>query len=154
MTTARVAITGFMHEVNAYARPVTLDHGLRVTDAEGGLASTWEAGPAIRRLQELRSVEFVELPVWEFGASGPLGDDDLAVVVRDVVADLRAAGPVDGVLVLGHGAGRTTTDLDADGTFLRAIRDVVGPRVPVVMVLDLHANVSAAMCDLVDVLVG
>lgn len=154
MTAARVAITGYMHEVNALADPVTLAHGLQQADTPGGLGATWEAAPAIRRLRELRDVEFVELPVWEFGASGPLRDADFHTVVAQVVDGLRAAGPVDGVLVLGHGAGRTDTDLDADATFLRAIRDVVGRGVPLVMVLDFHANVSAAMCDLVDVPVG
>ncbi len=150
----RVAITGYMHEVNAFADPITLAHGLQQSNTPGGLEHTWEAIPAIARLRELREVEFVDLPVWEFGASGPLLDGDFHAVVDEVVDGLRAAGPVDGVLVLGHGAGRTDTDLDADATFLRAVRDTVGPDVPVVVVLDFHANVSQAMCDLTDALVG
>jgi microcystin degradation protein MlrC len=154
MTTTRVAITGYMHEVNAFARPISRRHGLQVADSQGGLAETWEAGAAIRRLRELREVEIVELPVWEFGASGPLDDADFTTVVEEVADRLRAAGSVDGVLVLGHGAGRTDIDLDADATFLRAVRDVVGPDVALVVVLDFHANVSPAMCDLADVLVG
>jgi microcystin degradation protein MlrC len=154
MITARVAITGYMHEVNAFAPPITRRHGLQVADSPGGLAETWEAGAAIRRLRELRDVEIVELPVWEFGASGPLDDADFTTVVDEVIDQLRAAGPVDGVLVLGHGAGRTDTDLDSDATFLHAVRDVVGPDIPLVVVLDFHANVSPAMCDLADVLVG
>ena len=151
---ARVAITGYMHEVNAFARPVTLDEGLELRRSSGGLAESWEAGPAVRRLRELRDVEFVDLPVWEFGASGPLRDADFAVVVRQMRDELQAAVPVDAVLVLGHGAGRTDTDLDSDATYLRALREVVGPNVPVVAVLDFHANVSPAMCDLLDAVVG
>lgn len=154
MTPARVALTGYMHEVNALAEPVTLASGRRLGPAPGEPSGTWEGAPAVRRMRELREVEMVALPVWELGASGPLRDDDFAALVDEVVDGLRAAGPVDGVLVLGHGAGRTVTDLDADATFLRAVRDVVGADVPVVVVLDFHANVSAAMCELADVLVG
>lgn len=150
---ARVGLVGYMHEVNALAAPVTLGFGLQVADTPGGLAATWEAGGAMRRLRELRDVEFVELPVWEFGASGPLVDDDFQTVLHDVRARLQAAGPVDALLVFGHGAGRTTADLDSDGTFLRMLREEAGA-VPLVMVLDFHANVSPAMCDLVDVMVG
>ena len=151
---SRVAITGYMHEVNAFADPITLAHGLQQADTPGGLEHSWEASPAIGRLRELRDVEFVDLPVWEFGASGPLPDRDFQVVVSQVVDGLRDAGPVDGVLVLGHGAGRTDTDLDSDATFLRGVRAVVGADVPIVVVLDFHANVSPAMCDLADALVG
>lgn len=149
-----VAITGYMHEVNAFADPVTHGHGLQVAETPGGLAATWEAGPAMRRLRELRDVQFAECPLWEFGASGPLLDAHFQKIVHQVTDALREAGEVDAVLVMGHGAGRTTEDLDPDTTFLRGVREAVGDDVPVVMVLDFHANLSPEMCDLVDVIVG
>lgn len=151
MTTARVAITGYMHEVNAFAPVSTRADGRRVGDDPDG---PWHEWHAIRRLRELRSVEIVDLPIWEFGASGPLDDDAFTTVVDEITAGLRAAAPLDGVLVFGHGAGRTVTDLDADSTFLRAVRSAVGDATPVSVVLDFHANVSPAMCDLADVIVG
>lgn len=151
---ARVAITGYMHEVNAFAEPVGLEQGVCVGGRTGSLVHSWEAGPAITRLRELRDVELVELPVWEFGASGPLRHDDFVTITDDITRRLADAGPVDGVLVFGHGAGRTDLDLDSDGTFLGEIRAVVGPGVPIVVVLDFHANVSSTMCDVADVLVG
>lgn len=154
MTVARVAITGYMHEVNAFAEPVGLDVGLQIGGAPGSLVGTWEAGGAIRRLRELRDVDIVELPIWEFGASGPLFDSDFTTMLNGIIDALRDAGRVDGVLVFGHGAGRTVVDLDSDSTFLSAIRTFIGPEVPIVVVLDFHANVSKAMCDLADVLVG
>lgn len=150
---ARVGLVGYMHEVNALATPIGLGHGLQLTATPGGLSATWEAGGAMRRLRELRNVEFVELPVWEFAASGPLQEADFQQMLGDVRGAVRSAGPVDALLVLGHGAGRTTTDLDSDATFLRMLRDEVGAA-PLVMVLDFHANVSGEMCDLVDVMVG
>lgn len=143
-----------MHEANALARPLGLHQGLQAAAQPGGLAASWEAGAAIARLRELGGVDVLELPVWEFGAGGPLQSDAFASVLGHVVAGLREAGTVDGVLVLGHGAGRTTDDLDPDAVFLSAIRHQVGPSVPVVVVLDFHANVSTAMCDHADALVG
>lgn len=67
MTVARVAITGYMHEVNAFAEPVGLDVGMQIGGAPDSLVGTWEAGGAIRRLRELRDVDIIELPIWEFG---------------------------------------------------------------------------------------
>lgn len=155
---ARVAVCGYMNESNALADTITLAHGLDARQFPGGLAATWEAGALIRRLHELRTVEVVELPVWEFGATGPLAGDDFRTLVSTILRDLDAAvhadGPIDAMVVLGHGAGRTTDDLDPDGTFLAALREHVGPHVPMVVVLDFHANLSAAMCDAVDSVVA
>ena len=151
---ARIAVTGYMHEANALAAPLGLHDGLEVSQTPGGLAASWEAGAAIARLKELGGVEVHELPVWEFGAGGPLHADAFAAVLGGTLAALRAVGTVEGVLVLGHGAGRTTDHLDPDAEFLAAIRHQVGPDVPVVVVLDFHANVSPEMCDHADALVG
>lgn len=152
----RVALVGFLHEANSLADPIGRADGIDHSAGDGGLVSSWESAGAVARLRELRgdSVEIVAGPVVDFGAAGPLDGDDFRAVVADAVAALRAAGPVDAVLVPGHGAGRTTDDLDPDGTFLWAVRDTVGPDVPIVVVLDFHANVSAAMCEAVDVVVG
>jgi microcystin degradation protein MlrC len=155
---ARVAVCGYMNESNALADTITLAHGLDAQQFPGGLASTWEAGALIRRLHELRAVDVVELPVWEFGATGPLDGDDfrtlVATILRDLDTAVAAGGAIDALVVLGHGAGRTTDDLDPDGTFLAAMRAHLGPSVPMVVVLDFHANLSAAMCDAVDSIVA
>ncbi len=145
----RVGITGYAHEVNGFAEPITLAHGIDASRHEGGLAATWEAGPAVAALVA-SGVEPVDLPVWEFGATGPLAGDDFRVVVAQVVEALARCRPLDGVVVLGHGAGRTTDDIDPDATFLAAVRRAVGPAVPIVVVLDFHANVSSEMCAAID----
>ncbi len=159
----RVGVTGFAHEVNGFADVVTRDRGIDISQRHGGLASSWEAGPLIARLHEVfdadadAGAEIVELPVWGFGASGPLDGDDFRTILAEVLSALAAAmadGPLDAVVVLGHGAGRTTDDTDPDGTLLGALRAAVGDQVAIVVVLDFHANVSARMCDVVDAVVG
>jgi microcystin degradation protein MlrC len=159
----RVAITGYAHEANAFAAPVRRRDGVDASQHPGGLAASWEAGAAVRRLTggsvtegrfAGRPVEVIDLPVWEFGASGLLDGDDFQTVVAEVVEALHAAAPVDAVLVLGHGAGRTTDDLDPDATFVEAVRATVGDDAPVVAVLDFHANLTQRLCDALDVVVG
>lgn len=149
----RVGVVGYAHEANALADPITIDHGLQASETPGGLAGVWEVGSVVTRLRALRDVEIVELPVWEFGASGPLRDADFAQVLAGIVEAVRGAGHLDAVAFMGHGAGRSETDLDVDATVLAAVRAAVG-EVPLVAVLDFHANLSPAMCELVDVVVG
>jgi microcystin degradation protein MlrC len=67
---------------------------------------------------------------------------------------LRAAGHLDGVYCVLHGAGLTTADHDPEGTLLGLLRRIVGPDTPVVATYDLHANVSDADVELVDAYIG
>ncbi len=156
----RVAVCGYAHEVNALAAPIRLDRGVDEASLPGGLATSWAGGPVLERLRELRGddVEIVELPTWELGASGPLEADDFRALVDELVdrldGQLADGGPIDAVVVLGHGAGQSTDDTDTDATYLEALRGRLGDDVPVVAVLDFHANVSARMCAAADVIVG
>lgn len=67
---------------------------------------------------------------------------------------LEQAGPVDGLLLDLHGAMVTEVHQDAEGAFLAAVRSVVGPHLPIVTTLDLHANITARMAELSNVIIG
>jgi microcystin degradation protein MlrC len=60
----------------------------------------------------------------------------------EILRDLRAAMPVDAVLLSLHGAMVAEGYDDAEGDLLAQVRAIVGPEVPVGAELDLHANVS------------
>jgi microcystin degradation protein MlrC len=62
-----------------------------------------------------------------------------------ICGDLRAAGRLDGVLLDLHGAMVAESADDGEGDLLRAVRDVVGPKIPVGVTLDFHANVTEDM---------
>jgi microcystin degradation protein MlrC len=53
------------------------------------------------------------------------------------------AGKLDAVCLSLHGAMVTETEDDAEGALLEALRGVVGPDVPMVATLDLHANATS-----------
>jgi microcystin degradation protein MlrC len=63
-------------------------------------------------------------------------------------------GGLDGVLLALHGAMVTTRDSDGDGFLLELVRRTVGPNIPIVATLDLHANISDRMVAAADVLIG
>jgi microcystin degradation protein MlrC len=60
-------------------------------------------------------------------------------------AALAQAGPLDGLLVAPHGATVCETVPDVDGSWLEMLRCRVGPQVPIIGTLDLHANLSPRM---------
>lgn len=73
---------------------------------------------------------------------------------REMVDRLRQAMPVDGVVLALHGAAAAENARDLDGDLIEAVRAVVGPDVPVVVTLDLHADVTEPMVRGADALVA
>ncbi|RIK34770.1 MAG: microcystin degradation protein MlrC [Chloroflexi bacterium] len=76
--------------------------------------------------------------------------------MADTLDDLEAAlaaGPLDGVLLGLHGAMVIEGIDDGEGEYLRRVREVVGPDVPIVTELDLHANISQESVELADLIV-
>ena len=89
------------------------------------------------------------------GGTGGCVTDEMFAYARDViVAGTAAAGPLDGVYLALHGAMITETDGDPEGTLLTALRQALGPAVPVAVSLDLHAHVTEAMVEAADIVCG
>lgn len=85
---------------------------------------------------------------------GPLTADCYAQLKDELLDRLRQVLPVDGVLLPLHGAAAAEGVGDLEGDLISAVRAMVGPDVPIVATLDLHAHVSAAMVRDADALVA
>jgi microcystin degradation protein MlrC len=88
------------------------------------------------------------------GASGPVEGDFFDEVMREHEQRLLAALPVDGVFLSLHGGAIGEREDDPEGVILERVRAIVGPDIPIVATLDLHANVSTSMVEHCDLLVA
>src|SRR5882724_3638988 len=86
--------------------------------------------------------------------AGLVTKDIYGHVKERLLADLRAAGHLDGVLLDLHGAMVTEGHDDGEGDLIQAVRAVVGPTVPIAVTLDFHGNISEAMVRGADLLDG
>lgn len=164
MTGPRIALLGFSIECNRFA-PVATEADFAARTLLAGDAIIAEARAAApRMLGEMPGFvaamdaagAWVPVPIL-LAMAEPNGPVDHAFFQRLMAGweqGLRAAGPLDGVYCVLHGAGLTTADHDPEGSMLALIRKIVGPAVKLVATYDLHANVSAANVDLVDVYIG
>lgn len=160
----RIALLAFQLESNRFAPPTAradfdkrcwLEGAEVLEDAVRAASRQGAEIPAF--MDEIRAhleVEFV--PILAAGAEpgGPLEEETLSDVLALVRDALRAAGPLDGVFVASHGAMVGVDTPDPDGAFLQTVRDSVGPDVPIVATLDLHANLSDLMAQAADCLIG
>jgi microcystin degradation protein MlrC len=151
MKSHRVGIAGLLHESNTFlpvpTRRCHFEQG-SLTQGEA-LLERWSGG-----LHELggflegaRIHGFQPIPLLATFAvpSGTIESDAFEELVTTMVDGLRSALPLDGLLVALHGATVAESFRDADGEIVRRLRQVLGQNVPIIITLDLHANVSEQM---------
>lgn len=154
--TLTIACGGFLHETNTFVPAVT--PWARFTEA--GAWPGYQRGPSIRDtfarynlalpgfmlVAEAAGHRAVPL-AWSMAQpSGRVADqafERMSAVLIDGIVETQP----DMVFLELHGAMCTETIDDAEGELLRRVRAVVGPDVPVLVSLDLHANVTALMVE-------
>ncbi len=161
---ARIAVGGFQHETNTFApSKATLDAFRRgggwppLTLGEALLPRLAGANiPAAGAVEALhaRGHSLVGLAWAATSPSAHVTREAFEHIDGEIVERLAAAMPVDGVYLDLHGAMVTEHLDDGEGELLARLRRVVGPQVPVVASLDLHANVSRAMLEEADAMVA
>lgn len=77
--------------------------------------------------------------------SGTITAQSYEKILAELLAATEQLLPIDGLLVALHGATVSEHYPDADGELLRRVRQLVGPDLPMVVTLDLHANISPEM---------
>ncbi|HEY7311808.1 MAG TPA: M81 family metallopeptidase [Gemmataceae bacterium] len=90
------------------------------------------------------------LPAWPGGTASA---ETFSWLRQELVDALRGRLPVDAVLLALHGALVADETPDVEGKVLTAVREVVGAEVPLVVTLDLHANITERMVRAADALV-
>lgn len=83
-------------------------------------------------------------------SAGPLtaaGFDRIAAELTAAVAEAAEAGPVAGMYFSMHGAMGALNEVDPEGHLLREVRRLLGPGVPIVVSLDLHAILTRRMLE-------
>ena len=162
----RILIAGYQHETNTFAPSL----------ADWAAFQTGESFPAYARGQAvIDQLTGVNIPVggfidaarregWQLVPSAWAGATPSSYVTRDaferisaaILEDVRAAmvQGLDGVYLDLHGAAVAEHADDSEGELIARIRAVVGPQVPIVASLDLHANVTQRMLALSDGLVA
>ncbi|WP_454689334.1 M81 family metallopeptidase [Achromobacter aloeverae] len=160
----RIAYGGFQHETNTFAPDKAGYEDFVVGGGRPSLASGEALWPAIAG---------ANLPAAGFAQAAMDGGDTLAPTtwaaaspsahVTDgaferiaalIVAGIANAMPVDAVYLDLHGAMVTESFDDGEGELLRRVRACVGPDIPIVASLDLHANVTRQMLDMADGLIA
>jgi microcystin degradation protein MlrC len=155
----RVLCAGLFHETHTFVDAPTPPAAFEFRMGDEMLACTGDASPLGGALEFARARNWQLEPLLDARAvpSGTVKDE----VFENYWAGFRERAQkwkeadVDGLLLILHGAMVTESLRDVEGELLRRVRDELGwRRVPLVAVLDLHANVSPLMAQHANALIG
>jgi len=160
----RIAVGGFLHETNTFApTKATYDafvHG-------GGWPSMKLGADVLKTIRNINVglagfIGAAEADGWElvptiFAAATPsahVTKEAYERIAKVMVDGIASAGPIDAVYLDLHGAMVAEHFDDGEGEILSRVRKVIGKDVPLVVSLDLHANVTPDMVAHADALIA
>lgn len=115
------------------------DASIRASDSVGYMMAE------LRRLAESDGHELAEGLSAEAQPSGPVIREVYETLRDEIVAGVRAALPLDAVVLMLHGAMVAQNHDDCEGDLLACVREVVGPDVPIAATLDPHCHFTELM---------
>jgi microcystin degradation protein MlrC len=155
----RFAVAAFQHETCTFCPggDVQIEDWTRLDPPASG-EELLASGNYLRGFRDqsraFGDVELVGLtsPVEVFGGSSRSWNarETFDHFVDSMVAELRAAGPVDGVFLALHGAMAVRDIPRPEAEIARRFREVVGPDVPIAATFDLHGNEDAEFLEHAD----
>ncbi|WP_076999077.1 M81 family metallopeptidase [Variovorax sp. KK3] len=159
----RVFVAGFKHETNTFASNradwAAFERGESFPKPTHGLATLEMISKvdvsATGFARVAKELGWTLVPSLWCGAvpSSYVTDAAFEKICSAILQDV-AKLDFDAVYLELHGAAATESLDDAEGELLRRVRAAVGPQMPIVASLDLHANVTRAMLEHADALVA
>lgn len=159
----RIAVGGLLHESNSFV-PGRTDfahfaaHRDQPPLVRGADVLAWltDSSYALSGFISEIGADAALVPLlWTSGGAGPVVTSDaFDRIAAEMLDALKRAMPVDAVYLDLHGAMVSEAFDDVEGELLRRARALLGPRTPIVVSLDYHANVTPDMVALVDGMVA
>ena len=156
----RVGIIALLQESNTFvASPTTLANFEQDTLLTGAAIRTrfedaqHEVGGYFAGLLQA-GIEAVPILAARALPHGIMTAETFDALMATLQAELKRAGPLDGLLVAPHGATVSQHQPDVDGYWLGLARRRLGPGRPIIGTFDPHANLSSAMVEATDALIA
>lgn len=155
----RILVAGLFHETHTFLTDPTPRSAFRFLQGDDLLSVAGDASPLGGVLEFAQRHHWQVLPgVWGMAVPGGMVQDDVWNSYWEELSeriDEHLRSGINGIYLVLHGAMVCESLTDVEGELLRRLRGIPElASVPIYGVLDLHANVSAAMIDFSDCLVA
>jgi microcystin degradation protein MlrC len=157
----RIALGSFTHESNSFSPvPGSWDHFSPREILEGNaiieqaIGTKTEEGGILETAKQLGNEIVPLFSARSFASAGPIKREVYEAVRNKLLTALILNKPLDGVILVLHGAVLADGYPDATGEILQSFRSEIGREMPLIATLDLHANVTQDMVDQATALIG
>lgn len=155
--TPRIAIGGILTECNHFGGiPVDMEL-YKATELVRGNDMLAMQNSVVGGMNEVLGRNQVDVRPLLFAsacAAGPIVQSCYEELRDELLTRLKDELPVTGVLLPLHGAALADETLDPEGDIIERVRELVGPTVPIVVSVDLHAHITARMVRHADAILG
>lgn len=149
----RIVIGQITHETNTmFGVPTSVDEFRR---------QDWALGQDVIKLHDgvrdylggmidaARKNDIEVVPTFSANAvpSGVIMRSAFDQMLGHLLTGIKNAGEIDAICLALHGAGSAEGIDDIEGAILKAVRELVGPELPVIVTLDLHCHMTTEMVE-------
>lgn len=144
----RIALAGISHETNTYCQGLTLEKDFYVYRGAKILTTAGQESDMGGAVDACSRLGCEPVPIIFAGAqpSGIISREVYWGFKDEILSSLQNAGPLDGCVLLMHGAGVVEGIEDLEGDLAASVRALLGD-VPIAASFDLHGNVTQNMAD-------
>ncbi len=141
----KIAVGGIHTECSTYSPLLQVERDFRVSQGSElltqlGLTEIRFPGTNFRPLFHARAIP-----------GGPVSPECYRAFKTRFLDGLSRELPLDGVLLIMHGAMHVPGLEDVEGDWITAVRELVGPDLPIAVSYDLHGNVTQKIIDQIDI---
>ncbi|WP_313891080.1 M81 family metallopeptidase [Psychrobacillus sp.] len=156
----KILIGEIAHETNTFSNVKTDEQSFRLWG--------WDVGEEILTkhrgvrnaiggmIDQAEKLEIDILPTFTTFAypAGIITTEAFNALRDELIGRVKEAKGYDAVVLSLHGAGVAEPTEDFEGTLLTEIRAIIGNDIPLIVTLDLHANMTEKMVEAADVIIG
>lgn len=156
----KILIGEIAHETNTFSNVKTEEQSFRLWG--------WDVGEEILTkhrgvrnaiggmIDQAEKLEIDIIPTFTTFAypAGIITTETFNALRDELMGRVKEAKGYDAVVLSLHGAGVAETTEDLEGTLLTEIRSIIGDDIPLIVTLDLHANMTSTMVEAADVIIG
>lgn len=152
----RIGVACLMQESNTFALNSSSLTDFDIKKGSGLVSANHdtntEVGGFLAELSILGAEAVPLVSAWAI-SGGPVDDRSFESLSNLLLEEIKSA-EFDGLLLALHGAWSSTSHVSADAELVRRVRNVIRKEIPIVVTLDLHANVRPRLLTGIQGLVG
>jgi len=157
-----IGVAGISHETNTFSTQKTTieDFDVIMGQSAEERASVFFAGANENTVSSgfIEGAEKFGLELYPSLVTGSLPkgtvtDEAFNAMMQEILSDLKEGPGLDGILLNLHGAMVVESYPDGEEEILRRVREAFGPKMPIVVTHDFHANISPETVELCNVLI-